>query len=163
MTIKSASLGSISTATLKTNDLLSAFISEMEWQISCNGNFFSMPENFALRDTLNNLVSEAQDCFAEDGEEIDEDKEGTASELISELGDAFSEHFAPPYCYFGCHPGDGADFGFWPDIESVNELPAYDDTESAKEAGETGDFRVVSDHGNVEVYSSNGTSIIGFV
>lgn len=143
--------------------MLSAFISELEWQLSRNGNFFAMPENHGQRDKLCNLIGEAQDCFAEDGDEIDESKEDEASELVNEtLPDAL-QTFCGLYVYFGTHVGDGSDFGFWPDIDAINELPIYEGTDEAKAEGETGDFRVVSDHGNVEVYSADGSSIIGIV
>lgn len=161
--IKPASLGSISHGTLRTEDLLSAFISELEWHVSRNGDYFSRPENFGERDKLANLIGEAQDCFAEDGEEIDADKEHEASDLVNEtLPDALNS-FAGPYQYFGAHCGDGSDFGFWPDMMAIEELPTYDDTDAAKEAGETNDFKVVSDHGNVEIYSASGESILGIV
>lgn len=162
-TIKPATLGSISHGTLRTEDLLSAFISELEWQVSRNGEYFSRPENFGERDNLASLIGEAQDCFAEDGNEIDADKEYEASELANEtLPDALNS-FAGPYCYFGAHEGDGSDFGYWPSMSEIEELPTYDDTDAAKEAGETNDFKVVSDHGNVEIYSASGESIFGLV
>lgn len=36
-----------------------------------------------------------------------------AQEMIQEFADALDE-LSPPGHYFGAHPGDGADFGFWP-------------------------------------------------
>jgi hypothetical protein len=35
-----------------------------------------------------------------------------ASALLEELTDTLNEH-APEGYYFGAHPGDGSDFGFW--------------------------------------------------
>lgn len=161
--LKPASLGSISHGTLRTEDLLSAFISELEWQVSRNGDYFSRPENFGERDKLANLIGEAQDCFSEDGNEIDADKGDEASDLVNETLPDVLNRFAGPYQYFGSHEGDGSDFGYWPDMMAIEDLPAYDNTDAAKEAGEENDFRVVNDHGNVEIYSASGESILGIV
>lgn len=83
-TLKTATLDSISHGTLRPEDLLSAFLHQLEWQIRRNSDYYSDPANFSERDKLNNLVGEAQDCFAEDGNEIDPEKEGEAQELINE-------------------------------------------------------------------------------
>lgn len=155
-----ASLGSISHGTLRTN-LLSAFLSELEWQIQRNGAFFSLPENFAERDRLNNLVGDAQDCFAENGEDIDPDKEDEASELVNETLPGALQAFAGFYCYFGSHEGDGSDYGFWPDHYAIDELPDVQDSDEAKELGE--DCKFVNDHGNVTVYSGNGAVVLEIV
>ena len=38
---------------------------------------------------------------------------------LEELFDALNE-FAPPYCYFGAHEGNGSDYGFWVSVDMVN-------------------------------------------
>jgi hypothetical protein len=77
--------------------------------------------------------------------------------LVSDLFEALSE-FAPPYGYFGAHPGDGADLGFWLDefweenfegmrVSDLSEIP--DDY--------TGEALVINDHGNATLYAvANG-------
>lgn len=159
--IKFASIGSVCHGSLRTEDLLSDFSDELDWQIRRNGEFFSQPENFPLRDKLASLVGRAQDCFSDDGKDIREEKQDEAEELVNEdLVNALNTHFAPPYVCFGSHQGDGSDFGFWPDWSSIEELETVEDGESASIAGD--DCKAVNDHGNVTVWS-NGVPILGLV
>jgi len=158
--IKPARVGSVSTGTLRTEDLLSEFMSTLESMILINGDYFSIPENRDERDKLNNLVGEAQDCWNEDGEGIDPDKEDDAEELVESITSAL-ESFAPPYCYFGSHPGDGADFGFWPSWEQIEDLPCLPWGE--EHGPQEDDYREVTDHGNVTVFSADGKAILELV
>jgi hypothetical protein len=150
-----AKLGSISSGTLRDCDLLSAFVDELEWQLRRNGEFYSRPENHAERDRINNLIGEAKDCFAEDGEAIEEAKRGIASELINEtLFDALNE-FAPPYAHFGAHPGDGADFGYWPeDIENIKEQMEFVSSEEQEWPADDfqGEWLHINERGNCSLY-----------
>ena len=154
-TLLPAPLGSVSTGTLNPRDLIPALTSELEWQIGRNGEFLSKPENFAMRDRLASLVGEAQDSFDEAGEEIREDVD--SSEIINDLCDALSE-FAKPFCWFGSHPGDGSDFGYWPCFESIDDLE-HGDSEASLDGD---DRKEVNDHGNVTVWS-NGKSVLEIV
>lgn len=167
--ITRASLGSISHDTLRTQDLLSAFLHELEWNIRRNGAFFSNPENFALRDKLNSLIGDAQDCFDEDGNDIDPKKEDEASELINEtLPNTLTEYFAPPYCSFGAHEGDGSDFGYWPNWGEIDDLPQVsDNSDEAITAEQSDDYRTdvryVNDHGNTTIYGADGSILLELV
>jgi hypothetical protein len=156
--IKPAPLGSISHGTLRTEDLLSSFASTLEGLIFINGDYYCRPENFSERDKLNNLVGESQDQWTEDGTELEDEE--IAQELVQELTDVL-EQFAPSYCYFGTHEGDGSDFGFWPCMEQIEELPDVQDSDEAKELGE--DCKFVNDHGNVTVYGADGSVILELV
>lgn len=150
-----ATFGSISSGTLRDCDLLSAFTSELEWQIRRNGEFYSQPENFGERNRLNAIVGEAQDCFDEDGKAIDCAKQEIADELINEtLFNALNE-FAPPYAYFGAHPGDGADFGFWlGDVEEIKEQVEFSSSEDQEYPADDfrGEWLHINERGNCTLY-----------
>ena len=61
-----------------------------------------------------------------DGETDPEDD----NRLVNLLCEALNE-VGPPGLYFGAHPGDGADFGWWPVGEDIDEADTADDTSSA--------------------------------
>lgn len=106
-----------------------------------------------------------------------DDPMDVVNDLIDDLN-----NYAPPYFYFGAHPGDGADFGFWFDhwafdyAVEENEILKVD---SLAGDGEEGGYRsstfddakadeyeyvaVVSDHGNVTLYDLEGNEIWGIV
>lgn len=77
-------------------------------------------------------------------------------DLIPAFLDALRE-YAPDYCYFGAHEGDGADFGFWIDWEQIasdardEELLLTDDI--GARGLHLGPVMVSNDHGNATLYA----------
>jgi hypothetical protein len=149
-----ATVGSISSGTLRTADLVESFAWELKQLIASDPPV--VPLYTALLARVENW--DGADTTAEDFSESDYDSEGSG--LVDELTTALEE-FAPPYCYFGTHEGDGADFGFWPSIESIEELPRVEDSDGAKALGEDSIF--INDHGNVTVYGGDGRVILELV
>jgi hypothetical protein len=88
-------LGSVSSGTLRPEDLISAFLSTLE--------------------DVDPQRASAMSKQYSAGDEI-EDEDG----FIAELEDALQDH-CPPYTYFGGHPGDGADFGVWVSDETIED------------------------------------------
>ena len=131
-----ASLGTISTDTLRPEDLISAFASELAYLAKRAGEHPRYAE----------LVSRAEALSA-----ADDPAPEAISEMVDELREAL-ECFAPPYCYFGSHPDDGADFGFWPEPDFQRMMRDDDVLQVAGLADIPADFRgevlVVNDHGN---------------
>jgi len=151
-----------SSGTLRTEDLLSSFASELEWQVNRNADFFSRPENFGLRDQFARLIGEAQDAWNEDGETLANEEH--AEELVSDLVSALSEYFAPRYGYFGASDGDGADFGFWcGDVEEIKRQVEF--VSSAGNEYPPAEFRGewlhVNEHGNCTLYVREGLETRG--
>lgn len=91
-------LGSISSGTMRPEDLIPAFLSEIERLDAKRG--------AELRSTYSDVI-EADDYDSED-----------AAWLLDKLFDTLEE-LAPEGFYFGAHPGDGADYGFWPDQDDA--------------------------------------------
>ena len=130
--IARAEFGSVSCGTLRPEDLIPAFADVLE-SLDANGAYAA-------------LVREA-------GESMDIDAQDS---ILDDLRDAL-ESFAPPYGYFGTLEGDGADFGFWPSHDAVQD--AIHDKTAIKvddmgdvPKGYTGDVFHVSDHGNLTYY-----------
>lgn len=142
---KKVNQGSVSTATLRTEDLLSTFLWELKQQRP-------------LRREHQRLVSRIESAIESQGAyEATEE----AIEDVSDLEDALDD-YAPEYFYFGSHPGNGADFGYWLSEEWEQSL----DEDGGIKVNDLADMprdhyglvAVVNDHGNVTLYrrSRNG-------
>lgn len=132
-TIKYASLGSVSSGTMRTEDLLYALSREVEFQLGRQSSRFP-------RRAFRKLVKEAQNVEDYDSED--------AGYIVEALFEAL-EQFAPPYAYFGAHPGDGSGYGYWLSEgfdEDFDELKVSDLADVP--AGYRGEVLIVNDHGN---------------
>lgn len=130
------SFGSVSTGTLKDDDLIGSFVWELE----------HLYRGHRMPPEVKGLV-QAANAWLEDPEQPDD------TDLVGGLSDALN-NLALSYTYFGSLEGDGADFGFWPDIEQL-ERAAQDGEVLKLDAGDEppngyrGEVMYVNDHGNV--------------
>ena len=145
-------IGSISHGTLRPEDLIDAYAWELR-QFAKNEGEGRLTVQEAI------LLAMCDSWLETAGEECEPDM-AKAEELLDDLTEAL-ESRAPPYCYFGNTQGDGSDFGFWPDMDAINDLPCVENSDEARDLGE--DCRYVNDHGNVTVYGGDGSVIIDFV
>ena len=141
-----AALGSVSSGTLRTEDLIPAFINALDSlkdEMSTSGDASYKDDVHRIDDTLAKIErhQEAEDYYESDEASFD-------LEALTDLLNIF----APPYAYFGTHPGDGADFGFWIP-EDVAQQVRDSDGQVVSDLSELGDdYRgevlIVNDHGN---------------
>ena len=83
---------------------------------------------------------ESEDYFESDAASYD---------LNETLFDALNE-YAGPYFYFGSHPGDGSDYGFWLTEFIEDEFDGLKVSDSSEiPAKYRGEVLIVSDHGNM--------------
>lgn len=141
----SPSFGSISTGTMLASDLIPDFTYELK---QCIGR----RHGFATYRTLIREADKIEDYDSED-----------ANYILEDLFDALDE-FAPAYGYFGAHPGDGADYGFWLhedwqqnfrddgglEVSDTGEIPA----------DYQGEVLQISDHGNATLYVKTARKLI---
>lgn len=140
-------IGTISHGTLRTEDLLAAFANELR-MIEPNASLVAEADAVALLHSFGWL-------------DIMGSRE--AGELVEDLIEALNA-LAPAYCYFGTTEGDGSDFGFWPDMEAIEELPRVADPADVPVDGTGEDVAYVNDHGNVTIYGAlNGAVLLEIV
>jgi hypothetical protein len=134
-----ANFGSISTGTLKNDDLAESFIYELRQQRPLHRNHRKLIRSIEL--DQRNLGSRWDDV--------------QGSEDVNELMDALNE-YAPHGFYFGSHPGDGADFGFWLEESFVDEFDGLKVSDTSEvPARYSGHVLHVNDHGNVTLYKAS--------
>ena len=166
-------MGSVSYATMRPEDLIPAFTSELEYRAKHDKHVA-----FKTRKAHLKLVQEIEsrtrfDAYSTEDElsaGLDYYQSEDADDDLSSLFDALDAYSAP-YFYFGSHPGDGSDYGYWLS-ESWDEDFSTDELPDDKHAIDTADvpdaikvsdlsevpswFRgevaVISDHGNVTLY-----------
>jgi hypothetical protein len=134
-------MGSVSSGTMRAEDLIPAFIAELRWQKP-------------LKREHRKLIREIEKAMKQE-DYFDND----ASDDLEALFNALDE-YCLPYFYFGAHPGDGADYGYWLSDGFEDEfdgLKVNDTSEVPK--GYTGEVLYVNDHGNCTLYAySRGRS-----
>ena len=142
MSTKAFQLGSISTGTLRLKDLIPVFIDTIH------------------RLTTPDMPTVSIDWIGADARLFDDDffTSDDADQTMVELVEILNE-LCPPFVYFGTLEGDGADFGFWPDMDRIEEEIGT----TIQIASSLSDFQAehcwtladdgvivnVSDHGNV--------------
>lgn len=150
-------IGTLIRGTMRIEDLLTAFADELERlamldkaEAESSGAAWEGTHEFRME-----TIAAARSVDPESD---------AASGIIGDLFDALDE-LAAPYCYFGAHAGDGSDYGFWPDVESLEADARWMGTGVTKiEAGDSYpegfDYVMeVNDHGNVTLYGPDRKEI----
>lgn len=139
-----ASFGSISSGTLRSEDLAETFADELDALLR------KQPRSFkraAYRKSIRETRAELRK-LDHNPDHCQDELDACVAELAEMLGD-----FAPPYAYFGSREGDGADFGFWLGecaMEYFDGLRVSDTSEVPRDY--RGEVLHVNDHGNATLY-----------
>ena len=149
-----ASIGSVSSGTHRSEDLLPAFADAL-------GELLRKQPRSLKRREYRTLICQARAALCRLETEQDSNDYGcSVDNFTNDLQDALCE-FAPPYCYFGTHPGDGADFGFWPGDDAICDaqadgVPVVSDARNTPlrecPAKHRGEWFHLNDHGNLTLY-----------
>lgn len=139
-------LGAISTGTLRCVDLIGTFADAVE-RLAGPEDAGVQAEVREAREMLKTVTPDAHDADTEAGDDC------TLGDYVEVLHERLEE-LAPDYVTFGAAEGDGACFGFWPDMEALEEAVA--DGEVLKVADRAavpgtydGPVMIVNDRGNV--------------
>jgi hypothetical protein len=137
-------LGSVSTGTLRREDLLNALSSEIK--------YLEIPDTEKILSEANK-ITEAHMWTVR----ITENATFILEEMFEKLDD-----YAPPHVRFGAHEGDGADFGWWTtDFDGCDTVP-IDQGKNGESTFVDTDCNLyveINDHGNITVKELGGQII----
>ncbi len=167
---RTLSIGTISSGTLRPEDLIEAFLSELR------------PLRLSRQDRAAFRKLEREyEAIDPDADPTDDDPDPAEvlSDILGEI-EVIAESYVPDYCYLGATEGDGAEIGVWPvteALEPTSHQGGYDGNiwrsanlpnENAEEmhsfrhlngAGSPCTFTHwlhVNDHGNATLYRRSG-------
>lgn len=143
-----AEIGSISHATMLAEDLIPCFVDELR-RLGCTA---------PKLDEIETRMEEEEGYY--EGEDASYDLNETLFDLLNE--------YAPPYCYFGSHPGDGSDYGFWVNDEVYHDTSRFCEDKDILGVSDTsevptdyeGDVLYVNDHGNATLYWAESGNLL---
>jgi hypothetical protein len=141
-------IGSISSGTMLTEDLLPNFLWELKNQANKIGvsrklRAASLKLYREISKRVDNYHSGDDTTYFE-SEESDFDLDALCNAL---------DRFSGPYFYFGAHPGDGADYGYWLSEGFEDEFDGLKVSDlSEVPAKYRGEVLVINDHGNMSLY-----------
>jgi len=139
-----ADIGTISHGTMRAEDLINPFALTLEALAKINN--VEAEHAPLIKEAFDLEYDAEEDCYRD---------EDAADDVLESLFDALNE-FAPPYCYFGAHPGDGADYGFWP-CEDFQQYMRDSDVLQVSDTSEIPDDYIgevlhVNERGNATLY-----------
>lgn len=135
-TIDYPGMGTVSEGTMRDEDLIDAFSSELAYHMD------RMVLTREQRKRFNRLLREVNELDFDDSDLLDPE------DYVDQLFDALDE-LAAPYSYFGALEGDGACYGFWP-ITDDEDLPRLTAGDPIPRECYGQDVYIVNDHGNVD-------------
>lgn len=154
-------MGTVSSGTMREEDLIPDFVWELK-HLAKRCKYVA----YKTRKAHLALCKEIETRMEDEGYYESED---VGYDLNEGLFDALGE-YAAPYFYFGAHPGDGADYGFWLSEEWDEDFEDLGAVIGDRFNGESsidklkvedladvpqwfrGEVAVVNDHGNVSLY-----------
>lgn len=164
-TMKKINIGSVSHATMRPEDLIPAFIDELLSQTP------TRREHLKLIKEIRQRIGEA--LYSGDYYDTDD--------CVEDLDDLFTalDSYSLPYFYFGAHPGNGSDYGYWlsedwqeqfdgiiesdngfrstftqngKTVDACRDCPAGCSGNHAIPREYSGELVRINDHGNVTLY-----------
>ncbi len=144
-------IGSVSCGTMREEDLIPGFC----WELNNLARYGRGAVTVKRRREHIKLVRQIEKRMEAEEYYESEDSGWDLEALFGAL-----EEYAGPYFYFGSHPGDGADYGFWLSegwdqdfdglkVGDLSEVPAK----------YRGEVLHVSDHGNATLYVKTSRAI----
>ncbi len=153
-------MGSVSTATMRPEDLIPTFVANLYHSAKvsrANGHCHTIGDVSAKRRKEHvKLVADIEARMEADGYYESDKAQYDLEALFNAL-----EEYAAPYFYFGSHPGDGADYGYWlPEgwEEGFEGLKVSDTSEIP--TSYRGEVIHVNDHGNVTLYAKSARKLV---
>ena len=145
-------LGSISTGTLRNQDLIPAMLNTLDTLVD-KGTLECTCKKLECLELVEYWNGHSGEVVCAD-EDSDYWQSDNSSYDLEVLTDALQE-CCPPYVHFGTNEGDGADFGFWPDMDRLTADLFWGSyrykNEEYQLLPDEGILVHINDHGNVTV------------